>query len=169
MWTTNVKGRSVFHRRAPRHGAPPASRWRPFAHILRRAAAPVDPGAAFTVEEELVRPLSAGSLRQRPGGVFEDILLGPADRPTALFRFRPRDVVWTTEAAEGIAAGMRGRVVRVASFRPSRRIGVRMDAEGWAPLVWFDEDEIRTPVEYGVLGVADTLAMDAVPVMGGAR
>ena len=140
------------------------------ARFLHRATAPVDPGAGVAVEEELVRPLPAGSLRQRPGGVFEDTLLGPADRPTAaLFRFKPRDVVWTTEAAEGIAAGMRGRVVRVASFRPSRRIGVRMDAPGWAPLVWFDEDEIRTPFEYGVLGVADTLAMDAAPVIGGAR
>lgn len=158
----------MFHRRAPRHGAPPATPWARLARILHTAPAGAVPVDGSALEEEPVRPVGPGFLRQRPGGVFEDTLLGPADRPTApLHLFQPGAEVWTTDQAEGLRAGMHGRVVRVLPWRPARRIGVRMDAPGWAPLAWFDEREIdmRDPAT----AITAAIHLGLAPTMAGAR
>jgi len=159
----------MFHRRAAaRHGAPPAlRRW--FVRVLSPAPVVVGPVGEFPVEDEPVRPLPAGSMRQRPGGVFEDARLDAADRPTApLVWYRPGEEIVTTTLAEGLRAGMRGRVSRVAWFRSERPVGVRMASPGWAPLVWFEPWEIESAAAVTlVLAAVDVL--DDAPLMGGVR
>lgn len=131
------------------------------ARILHRtpifAAAPS--GCVPGVEP--VGPLPAGSMRQRPGGVYDQVLLDPS-RPigTALDAYRPGLDVVTTDDAEGMPAGMLGRVSLVAVWRTDRPIGVRMQAEGWSPLVWFNPGEVVSPIA-AALALADTLVMDA--------
>ena len=134
-------------------------------------------------------PLAPGFMQQRPGGVFDDVVLGRSGQPTAPLRpFRSGEEVRTTDQAEGMAPGMRGRVMYIAPFRSARQIGVRMQAPGWAPLVWFDACEIESLLAatllasvYEVLDQAHAvIAQDAptaelpivdddLPLMGGAR
>lgn len=185
----------MFHRRAPRHGT---------AHTLRcfwfrRSPRPVHAcvcGAELPIEEP-VRPLGAGHMDRRPGGMTYEVRLGPVPGP-ALSAFRNGLAVKTTADAEGIEAGVCGFVSRVAAFRKSKPIGVRM-AGAWGPLMWFDLDEIVPDsrvvddavvfaaegvlddtrelhierVEGAWIGFAsamdDTRELDELPLMGGAR
>lgn len=184
----------MSHRRAPRHTA-----IRALCRLFTRSPRPVHTcacGLGLPIEEP-VRPLPVGHMRQRPGGVFQDTLLGPAATPSpVLADFHSGTEVRMTaacgwlDADSGITPGQRGRVARVAPFRKFKPIGVRV-AGPWAPLAWFDPEELElVEADTAVLNVewsavervegawiaqaapadlADTREFDALPLLDGAR
>lgn len=174
----------MSHRRPLRHTA-----IRALHRLFTRSPRPIHTctcGGALL--EEPVGPLAAGHMRQRPGGVFQDTLLRPATTPhPALRNYRLWAEVRTTASAEGIEPGHPGVVSRLAPFRASKPIGVRLAAR-WGPLTWFDPEELKLVEADTVViaaavervegawiayaspaDLADTRELDDLPLMGGAR